>query len=230
MLERRGFQNLRSWTHGVDTSLFRFEPIPKAWEPLKDVLRPVALFVGRVSYEKNIAAFLDTDFPGTKIVCGIGPVQAQLCKRYPDVRWVGLLERPELAKLYASADLLVFPSRADTFGLVMAEAMACGTPVAAYPVDGPLEVLSRKAEDGRTLGGAMNEDLQNACFSAMLVPRHEARLRALDFSWSHAARVFAGHLVAASRNRPEDSLGRAGRPPDSCDAALLNPSGMSLKD
>ncbi len=100
---------------------------------------------------------------------------------YPQVRWLGLLPRDELAKVYAAADLFVFPSRADTFGLVMVEAMATGTPVAAYPVDGPLEVLGRRDAQGRSLGGAMHEDLQKACFAALAVPRHEARAARAGF-------------------------------------------------
>ncbi len=208
MLERRGFRNLRAWTHGVDTGLFQYRPAPQPFEPIGSLPRPVALFVGRVSYEKNIEAFLQMDFPGSKVVCGVGPVETQLRRRYPQVHWLGLLRRPQLAKVYAAADLFVFPSHADTFGLVMVEAMATGTPVAAYPVDGPLEVLGRRAENGRSLGGAMHEDLQQACFAALAVPRHEARLRALDFSWTHAAEVFASHLVRA---RPSDRA--AAQPP-----------------
>jgi glycosyltransferase involved in cell wall biosynthesis len=200
MLQRRGFRNLRAWTHGVDTELFAFRPEPGSFPGLEDLTRPLALFVGRVSYEKNIEAFLRMAFPGSKVVCGVGPVEAQLKQRHPEVRWVGLLPRDELAKLYGAADLFVFPSRADTFGLVMAEAMACGTPVAAYPVDGPLTVLARPGPDGAgSLGGAMHEDLQTACFAALSVPRQEARQRALDFSWVQAASLFAGFLVPARR-------------------------------
>jgi len=198
MLRGRGFANLREWTHGVDVELFPFQPQPQTYLPLGELARPVALFVGRVSYEKNIAAFLDMDFPGTKLVCGVGPVQARLRARFPHVHWVGLLPRDELAKVYAAADLLVFPSHADTFGLVMVEALATGTPVAAYPVDGPLEVLGRPRPDGSgSLGGAMHPDLQQACWDALSTPRREARLRALDFSWAHATEVFLGNLVPA---------------------------------
>lgn len=197
MLEQRGFRNLRAWTHGVDTGLFRFQPQVRDWAPLGQLSRPLLLFVGRVSYEKNISAFLDIEFPGTKVVCGVGPVETQLKKRYPHVRWVGLLPRDELAQLYAAADVFVFPSHADTFGLVMVEAMACGTPVAAFPVDGPLEVLGRKDQAGRTLGGAMRDNLQQACHEALGVSREEARARALEFSWAHASRVFESHLVPA---------------------------------
>lgn len=200
MLEARGFRNLRAWTHGVDTALFRFHPVPAAYPPLGELARPVALFVGRVSYEKNIEAFLQMDFPGTKVVCGVGPVEAALKRRFTQVRWLGLLPREELARVYAAADLFVFPSRADTFGLVMVEAMATGAPVAAYPVDGPLEVLGRLHPDGRrSLGGAMHPDLQLAAYQALSVPRHEAHERARDFSWSHASRLFAGFLVPASQ-------------------------------
>ena len=195
MLDARGFRNLRAWTHGVDTTLFPFHAATQPYTPMGLLARPVALFVGRVSYEKNIDAFLKMDFPGTKVVCGVGPVEAQLKQKFPQVRWLGLLPRDELAKVYAAADLFVFPSHADTFGLVMVEAMATGTPVAAYPVDGPLEVLDRRDEQGRSVGGAMHDDLQQACYAALAVPRHEARARALDFSWSHATAIFAGHLV-----------------------------------
>ena len=202
MLRARGFRNLREWTHGVDTDLFEFHPMPRMFPGLGEVRRPVSLFVGRVSYEKNIAAFLKMPFPGTKVVCGVGPVEAQLQAAHPEVRWVGLLPRPELAKLYAAADVFVFPSLADTFGLVMVEAMACGTPVAAFPADGPLTVLGRPREDGAgSLGGAMHEDLQKACFSALSVSRFDARERALDFSWEQAARMFAGFLVPARQAR-----------------------------
>jgi len=201
MLERRGFRNLRPWTHGVDTELFEFRPESRIYPPVGLLPRPVSLFVGRVSYEKNIEAFLAMDFPGTKVVCGVGPVEAQLKARFPQVKWLGLLPRDELAKVYAAADLFVFPSHADTFGLVMVEAMATGTPVAAYPVDGPLEVLGRRDAQGRSVGGAMDTDLQQACFAALAVPRHEARERALDFSWAHATEVFAVHLVPARRQR-----------------------------
>jgi glycosyltransferase involved in cell wall biosynthesis len=195
MLQQRGFRHLRSWTHGVDTRLFSFQPQPRLYPPLGALARPVSLFVGRVSYEKNIAAFLDLDIPGTKLVCGVGPLEVSLKQRYPQVRWLGVLPREELASVYATADVFVFPSKSETFGLVMLEAMASGTPVAAYPVDGPLEVLG--AQDGRSQGGVLHADLKPACLAALAVPRHEARARSLDFSWTHAARLFEGHLVAA---------------------------------
>ena len=134
------------------------------------------------------------DIPGTKVVCGVGPLEASLKARYPEVRWLGLLARDELAKVYAAADVFVFPSRSETFGLVMLEAMACGTPVAAYPVDGPLEVLGT-AEGYK--GGVLHPDLQQAFTAALQVPRAKARERALAFSWRAAGQLFQSHLVAA---------------------------------
>jgi glycosyltransferase involved in cell wall biosynthesis len=199
MLGQRGFKNLRGWTHGVDTDLFAYQPQPRLYPPMGTLVRPVSLFVGRVSYEKNIDAFLSLNIPGTKVVCGVGPLEASLKQRYPQVRWMGVLPRDELAKVYAAADVFVFPSRSETFGLVMLEAMAVGTPVAAYPVDGPLEVLGKAegVDDGVHHGGVLDADLQQACYQALAVPRHEARLRALDFSWAHAAQLFEGFLVQA---------------------------------
>jgi glycosyltransferase involved in cell wall biosynthesis len=199
MLEERGFRNLRSWTHGVDTELFAFQPQPRLYPPLAPptgaLTRPVWLFVGRVSHEKNIEAFLRLDLPGSKVVCGVGPREEALQQGYPQVHWMGVLARDELAKAYAAADVFVFPSKSETFGLVMLEAMASGTPVGAYPVDGPLEVLGKP--DGSCHGGVMHADLREACFGALAVPRREARLRALDFSWAQAAQLFESYLVAA---------------------------------
>ena len=206
MLEQRGFTNLRSWTHGVDTDLFAFQAQPQLLPPTNPPVgvlsRPISLYVGRVSYEKNIDAFLKLDIPGTKIVCGVGPLEATLKRRYPQVRWMGVLPRQDLANVYSAADVFVFPSRSETFGLVMLEAMATGTPVAAYPVDGPLEVLCKAggADNGHHHGGVLDADLQQACFRALAVPRHEARLRALDFSWTHAAHLFDSFLVPAHQN------------------------------
>lgn len=196
MLESRGFQNLRAWTHGVDTELFAYRESPVSFAGLGVLRRPISLFVGRVSYEKNIEAFLQMDFPGSKVVCGVGPLEADLRARFPGVHWLGLLPRPVLAEVYAAADVFVFPSRNETFGLVMLEAMACGTPVAAYPVDGPLEVLGSHTQPA---GGALHVDLQQASMGAMAVPRQQARARALEFSWAESASSFVSHLVAVSQ-------------------------------
>jgi glycosyltransferase involved in cell wall biosynthesis len=206
MLQGRGFKNLRRWTHGVDTALFAFQPeaatFSAAHAPLGTVIRPISLFVGRVSYEKNIDAFLKLDIPGTKVVCGVGPLEMQLKERYPQARWLGVLPRDELARVYAAADVFVFPSRSETFGLVMLEAMATGTPVAAYPVDGPLEVVG--LPDGSQRGGVLHDDLQTACYNALAVPRQQARDRALSFSWEHAAQLFEHFLVPTRRATPDE--------------------------
>lgn len=201
MLSQRRFSNLRAWTHGVDLSLFEYSERPRTCRQLGPLSQPVFLYVGRVSYEKNIEAFLQLTLPGTKVVCGVGPREAALRQRFPEVHWLGLLPRHELKEVYAAADVFVFPSRSETFGLVMLEAMACGTPVAAYPVDGPLQVLG--ADQGAR-GGVLHEDLLTACLQALQVPRAQARERALDFGWHKATDVFEAHLVPA--RRPDAAL------------------------
>ncbi len=208
MLEQRGFRNLRGWTHGVDAHAFTYRPQVQPYSPLGPLVHPVQLFVGRLSHEKNVEAFLRLNTPGSKVVCGVGPLQEVLRERHPSVHWLGVLSREELAKAYAAADVFVFPSCSETFGLVMLEAMACGTPVAAYPVDGPLEVLGGEGLEAR--GGFLDEDLAKACLGAIAVPRHEARARALEFSWVHATRVFASHLVPV-RHRPASPMGQTER-------------------
>ena len=198
MLEKRGFKNMRRWTHGVDLNLFSFSETCGDHPALTSLERPVSLFVGRVSYEKNIEAFLQLNVPGSKVVCGVGPLEASLKSRYPGVRWLGVLPRDELARVYAAADVFVMPSKSETFGLVMLESMATGTPVAAYPVDGPLEVLG--SEDQQVYGGALDKDLHQAWHRALKVPRHEARARSECFSWSHASQSFLAYLVPARKN------------------------------
>jgi glycosyltransferase involved in cell wall biosynthesis len=173
----------------VDTRLFGFEPQPMPSPTLGALPRPVLLCVGRVAAEKNLTDFLNLDVPGSKVVCGQGPELLRLQARHPEAHWLGALPPQDMAALYASADVLVFPSRAETFGAVMLEAMACGTPVAAYPVDGPLEIL------GKGQGGAMAHDLREAVLRALTLPRHHARLRALDFNWGQSAQQFLQNLV-----------------------------------
>lgn len=196
MLQIRGFMNLRQWTHGVDTDLFSFHAQPYEHLMLEALPRPLALFVGRVSYEKNIESFLKLKMVGTKIVCGVGPLELSFKKQYPDVTWLGLLPREELAKVYAAADVFVFPSKSETFGLVLLEAMSCGTPVAAYPVDGPLEVLCDA--QGESHGGVLDENLLSGTCQALKLPRSEARAHAIQFSWKNAAKIFESHLVVAN--------------------------------
>ena len=215
MLAERGFRHLREWTHGVDTRLFAFAPEPTMYPGLGQLARPVSLFVGRVSYEKNIAAFLDLDVPGSKVVCGVGPLEDALRTRYPNVHWLGVLPRQELAQVYAAADVFVFPSRSETFGLVMLEAMACGVPVAAYPVDGPLQVL------GDSGAGALREDLREAWSDACKVPRRVARERAQCFGWARAAELFVSFLVVLPGKH------RAGRQPRTSSPAGVNRSALS---
>ena len=193
MLEGRGFQQLKAWTHGVDLHLFQHHARALDLPDFQNLPRPLALYVGRVSYEKNIDAFLDLQLEGTRIVCGEGPLLAQLKDRYPDVVWMGVLPRDILAQIFAAADVFVFPSRNETFGLVMLEAMACGTPVAAYPVDGPLQVLGD--DHGKTWGGVLSEDLKEAVTGALALSRQEARDRAECFAWPKTVQLFKSYLV-----------------------------------
>ena len=193
MLKARGFAQLKPWTHGVDLGLFEYHDQPLDLPALAHLPRPLSLFVGRVSYEKNIEAFLAMKLPGTRIVCGVSPLEDNLRQRFPDVVWMGVLPRKELAQIYAASDVFVFPSKNETFGLVMLEAMACGTPVAAYPVDGPLQVLG--ADQTGVAGGVLHEDLGHAVAHALQVPRDEARRRAMQFDWPQTAQSFSAHLV-----------------------------------
>jgi glycosyltransferase involved in cell wall biosynthesis len=185
-LARRGFANVRAWTRGVDLSLFRPEPREDFGLP-----GPVFLYVGRVAVEKNIRAFLDLDLPGSKVVVGEGPQLAALRRNYPGVHFPGARFGEALARAYAGADVFVFPSLTDTFGLVLLESLACGTPVAAFPVTGPLDVL------GAACGaiGAVDADLRRAALAALSGDRVACRAHAERFSWGACAEAFLGHLV-----------------------------------
>ncbi|WP_019937874.1 glycosyltransferase family 1 protein [Bordetella sp. FB-8] len=190
-LEKCGFDNVVLWTRGVDLDIFH----PMESKVL-DTTRPIFLYVGRVAIEKNVEAFLELDLPGSKWVAGTGPVLDKLKAHYPDANYLGVLTQAELAKVYAAADVFVFPSKTDTFGLVLLEALACGTPVAAYPVTGPVDVLS----GGNA--GAMNEDLQQACLDALKIERRAARAWAERFSWRAASEQFASHLRPLPKSEP----------------------------
>ncbi len=204
LLEKRGFVRLREWTHGVDMQLFEYAHTVKHHPTLHDLPRPIALYVGRVSYEKNIDSFLSMPWHGSKVVCGVGPLEATLKEKFQHVRWLGVLPRDELAQVYASADVFTFPSRNETFGLVMLEAMACGTPVAAYPVDGPLEVLRPTGGDlTQRKGGVLHEDLAYASLEALKIPREQARAQAMSFSWDESTRLFEQHLVRLPQSNSE---------------------------
>lgn len=182
-LEAKGFSNLRPWTRGVDTELFN----PKKKTGL-DLPRPISLSVGRVAVEKNLPAFLDLDLPGSKVVVGDGPDLARLKARYPDVHFLGTRLGEELAGIYAASDVFVFPSRTDTFGNVLLEALASGCPIAAYPVTGPLDIV------GDTQCGVLSEDLRLAALAALHISRERARNRALAYSWTECAEQFLAHL------------------------------------
>ncbi len=186
-LEGRGFANVAPWTRGVDTALFR--PRPKdAGEDMRGLPRPVFAYVGRVAVEKNIAAFLDLDLPGSKVVIGGGPQLAALSRRHPQVRFLGPRTGENLARHFAAADVFVFPSLTDTFGLVMLEALACGVPVAAFPVPGPADIVTPET-------GVLSQDLRAAALAAL--ERSPAACRALaeSYSWRRCADIFRGHLV-----------------------------------
>ena len=185
-LSARGFRDLRLWSRGVDTDLFR----PDRRLPL-DLPRPVFLYVGRVAIEKNLPAFLDLDLPGSKVVVGDGPALAMLRARYPTTTFLGQRSGEDLASIYASSDVFVFPSRTDTFGIVLLEALASGLPVAAFPVTGPADVLA----DGK--GGVLSEDLRAAALAALSVSREEARAKALAHGWAACARLFLAHVRGA---------------------------------
>jgi glycosyltransferase involved in cell wall biosynthesis len=185
-LRQRGFRNLVVWGRGVDCGLFR----PRDAAVL-DLPRPIFAYAGRVAVEKNLDAFLSLDLPGSKLVIGGGPDAAMLQKRYPRAHFVGYRFGPDLAAHIASADVFVFPSRTDTFGLVLLEAMACGVPVAAFPVAGPRDVVHH----GRT--GVLDEDLRAAALAALRLDPAHCREAALARSWERATAEFARHLVIA---------------------------------
>jgi glycosyltransferase involved in cell wall biosynthesis len=182
-LAGRGFRRLRHWGRGVDTALFRPQPRPDD--------TPVFTCLGRVAVEKNIETFLALDLPGRKEVIGDGPARAALQRRYPAAVFHGTLRGDALAAQLAAASVLVFPSRTDTFGLVMLEAMACGVPVAAFPVTGPVDVIT----PGVT--GLMDEDLRRAALAALALDRDAVRRHALTRSWRASALEFLGNLVPA---------------------------------
>jgi glycosyltransferase involved in cell wall biosynthesis len=184
-----GFVNLRRWSHGIDLALFQPRPNTSlAWP------RPVFLFVGRISPEKNLEAFLRLALPGSKVVCGSGPYLERYRHDYPEVHWVGSVPRHQLVDYYRAADSFVYPSRTDTFGLVMLEALACGTPVAAFPVEGPLDVV------GDSDGGVLDHDLRRAALRSLAVPRERARARAIEFDWERVASEFVSHLAPIERD------------------------------
>ena len=185
-LDGRGFQRIMPWTRGVDTEHFRPRDVR-----LFGSGEPVFLYVGRVAVEKNIEAFLALDLPGRKVVVGSGPMLGALAQRYPAVTFTGKKVGDELAQCYASADVFVFPSLTDTFGIVLLEAMASGLPVAAYPVTGPLD----NVVSGVT--GVLDRDLRAACLGALSLDRSRVRAIAADYGWETAARLFVSNIESA---------------------------------
>jgi glycosyltransferase involved in cell wall biosynthesis len=184
-LAEKRFRTIKSWTHGVDLKLFR--PIAGADLGLP---RPVFAYVGRVAIEKNLEAFLALDLPGSKVVVGDGPAMAGLQKKFTSAHFLGAKFGEELAHAYAAADVFVFPSLTDTFGLVLLEAMACGTPVAAYPVTGPRDVVGAATD-----AASLDPDLRAACLKALTLSRTAARAHAEKYSWRRCAEMFVDNLV-----------------------------------
>lgn len=199
-LEAHGIRNVMLWSRGVDIETFK--PGPRDRLQTK---KPIFVYVGRVAVEKNIEAFLELDLPGSKWICGDGPAATRLKAKYAtqNINWLGVLDQQELARVYSAADVFVFPSKTDTFGLVLLEAMACGCPVAAYPVTGPIDVI------GLTGPGALQEDLHEASLAALDIDRTEVRRFAERFSWRAATLQFYSHLhpfTSAAQQEVELSL------------------------
>lgn len=199
-LDRRGFRRIMPWTRGVDTQLFRPRDVRIFGR------ESVFLYVGRIAIEKNITAFLDLDLPGRKVVVGAGPMLAALQSRYPDVLFTGPKSGEELAEAYASADVFVFPSRTDTFGMVLLEAMATGLPVVAYPVTGPVDII----QPG--INGLLSNDLGRAAVQALDLDRSAVREHAVTFGWEACARIFLQNIETAifARQGPRLPVQRSG--------------------
>ncbi len=183
-LATRGFERVVIWTRGVDVKLFRPNCVSAV-----DLPRPVFLCVGRVAAEKNLPLFLDLDLPGSKLVVGDGHLLSEMKRRYPKITFAGRQEGQALIRHYASADVFVLPSRTETFGLVLLEALACGLPIAALPVPGPLDVI------GGSAAGVLDWDLRAAAMAALHIPREICRSYAMRFSWRAATEQFLGHVV-----------------------------------
>lgn len=201
-LRSRGFQRLMRWSRGVDHN--QFNPSKAT---VLSLPRPVFLYAGRLAPEKNIEAFLSLDLPGSKLIIGDGPSRQALQSRYPQAHFLGMQPPDTLAVHYASADVLVFPSRTDTFGMVLLEALACGLPVAALPVPGPLDVI------GSSGAGALDMDLRAACLAALSISREKARAHALTFTWAKSARQFLDNIAtarAAAQGRLAANIGYSG--------------------
>ncbi len=183
-LSGRGFSRLCHWSRGVDTELFH----PDRTTEL-DLPRPIFMTVGRIAIEKNLEAFLDLDLPGSKVLIGKGPQEEELRRRYPQATFLGPMHGERLAAHLAAADVFVFPSRTDTFGIAQLEALAAGVPVAAYPVTGPKDVI------GSAPVGILDPDLGKACLAALSLPKAACREHAMGYSWQNSARQFLSNCA-----------------------------------
>ncbi|MCC5995142.1 MAG: glycosyltransferase family 1 protein [Oceanicaulis sp.] len=193
-LAKRGFNNITAWTRGVDTEQFHPDKRHMGGKSVYEGLEgPIFAYIGRVAVEKNIEAFLKTDLPGAKVVVGPGPQLEELKRNYPDVVFPGGKSGVELARHFADADVMVFPSFTDTFGLVILEAMACGTPVAAFVAPGPRDIIPGSG------AGAVNDDLRTACLEALTMDRARCREYAEGFSWRNCAEEFVRNLKPQPR-------------------------------
>jgi len=206
LLESKGFNKIIPWSRGVDSDQFHAHVGTLNWK----YPGPIQLYVGRVAVEKNIEAFLENNVGGTKIVVGDGPALGKLKTAYPDVHFLGPLFGQDLAKAYASADVFVFPSVTDTFGLVLIEALACGTPIAAYPVQGPVDVLGYDG-CGPFAGwkepiACLNDDISTAIKGALTLDREKCAQFALQYRWDTVARQFADSLSTQSLDSTALSL------------------------
>jgi glycosyltransferase involved in cell wall biosynthesis len=195
----RGFARLMQWSRGVDHVAFD----PAHREPW-DLPKPIFLYAGRLAPEKNLDAFLSLDLPGSKVLAGDGPSSDQLKRAFPDAHFLGVRKGADLARIYASADVFVFPSRTDTFGMVLLEALASGLPVAAFPVPGPIDVI------GTSGSGLLDEDLRSACLGALDIPRALARAHAETFTWARSTRQFLDNVATAKANRSSRLTARSG--------------------
>lgn len=187
-LSAKGYKKLVRWSLGVDTELFH----PRHKSFIQDK-RPIVMYTGRIAIEKNVEAFLQLELPGTKYIVGDGPQREELTNQYPDVRFVGYKQGQELARYMAAADVFVFPSKTDTFGLVLLEALACGVPVAAYSVSGPIDVIN----DPNV--GTLDNNLQTATLKSLSLNADDCRDYALKYSWQHSARQFVENLVTKDK-------------------------------
>lgn len=193
-LRSRGFRNVVLWSRGVDTKLFHPRDVDIC------LPGPVFLCVGRVAVEKNLEAFLELDLPGTKVIVGDGPARRKLERKYSQAIFLGARHGEELAEIYAACDVFVFPSKTDTFGLVLLEALASGLPVAAFPVQGPRDVI------GSAAVGVLSDDLRAACLDALSIPRDACVEFAAAHSWEASARVFIEHASRVRFDHPEAEL------------------------